>query len=936
MRAVTLSSETADFTLGMNEDDQPTFAMVGDSFTASGFTLLPGRGLPAVSSGGGQLTFSASLGPIALEGVGVIVPNLSFGAGGLSVEVGLSAASAALSFAKAGTEEAQPSGLMSAVAEGLAGSFTLAGDVDPATGSITSSGASGVFSFTAASFVLEVPGVLSASANALEIHYDPQGGDSQELLVADDLTLAVPKLKLLGELTGSDELPGLVVRADGFAFGAARLTVENTFTLGVVAITNPFVELGNFRFSTSEGVSLDSFKIGAGSIATTTGGVTLTGEDVAADLGFDDAGAVNTFTFSVGSLTGQLGSLVTLNASDVEFTPTATGSDPLLSIGTASATVAIAAADLSLTGAVSGVVISGDGTVAGPQTLSVSVDFGDDTAAKLKLPSFLPFKIDTLSLDWAAFADHPDQFTIALSASVNGNFGPLTFSGGVDNIVIDPYRLAQGEFPIVALDGFSVGVSGDLFAGRIEGAVVGGIVKLDAEGNVLDDGETDFASTVFYAGINGGFQLGDKGFEILIGFSERGFLQGYVRADVPVLLEPISGLTLSGFRGGISFNATPLPVPNSPDDLLDPIFQPSTSLTAAQWQEQLKQQVVNQVSGGSRIFIVKDGVSDIVDELKTGEVAAGGATAAAFDDAGYAVADAKVSGEVTELEPGSLWQVKYLGATYLIELTDGKLDVTSARFTTDDDALASSLGEGGVVSQPVLDAFADHELMLHAGATVEVIARDGADPSKWKITDGDTIYFVTVRGDRLAVTGGDTAKADANSVVRIEAGATLYSTYVSEHSFRADVDIIITTDGKFLILGQATLADNVSAQLRLFADLSQVNKADPTDPVKMVFLGSFPPADGGPSLVTVKGQATIQFFDAAGNLTNPAVTGVAPAAFRFNVQGRGEVGISSFATAVFGGDAGADGGFAELDLHRSRTAPTRTSVELNVSGSLLD
>ena len=157
--------------------------------------------------------------------------------------------------------------------------------------------------------------------------------------------------------------------------------------------------------------------------------------------------------------------------------------------------------------------------------------------------------------------------------------------------------------------------------------------------------------------------------------------------------------------------------------------------------------------------------------------------------------------------------------------------------------------------------------------------------------------------------------------------------HLSEHSFKADVDIIITTDGKFLILGQATMAENVSVQLRLFADLSQVDKADPTDPVKLVFLGSFPPADGGPSLVTVKGQATIEFLDAAGNLTNPAVTGVAPAAFRFNVQGRGEVGLSSVATAVFGGDAGSDGGFAELDLQVANT-PDATSVELNVSGSL--
>ena len=71
-----------------------------------------------------------------------------------------------------------------------------------------------------------------------------------------------------------------------------------------------------------------------------------------------------------------------------------------------------------------------------------------------------------------------------------------------------------------------------------------------------------------------------------------------------------------------------------------------------------------------------------------------------------------------------------------------------------------------------------------------------------------------------------------------------------------------------------------------------MDDANPADPIKLVFLGDFPAAeDGIDPLVTVKGVATIEFLDAAGNLVNPAVTGVAPAAFRFRLLGEVVIGM---------------------------------------------
>src|SRR5262249_9633045 len=132
----------------------------------------------------------------------------------------------------------------------------------------------------------------------------------------------------------------------------------------------------------------------------------------------------------------------------------------------------------------------------------------------------------------------------------------------------------------------------------------------------------------------------------------------------------------------------------------------------------------------------------------------------------------------------------------------------------------------------------------------------------------------------------------------------------------------------------AVLGDHVSANVRLYADLSSVDDANPTHPVKLVLLGDFPaPSDGIDPLVTVKGIATIEFLDDAGNLVNPAVTGVTPPAFRFHVLGGGEMGISDKLTAVFGGEAGPNGDYAELDVG-IKNSPDVTEVEVNVAGSL--
>ncbi|WP_422931570.1 PKD domain-containing protein [Singulisphaera sp. PoT] len=940
-RAVTLGSASADFTL-----DAAGFSLADDSFTVSAFAFLP-AGQPVGADEGNYtseaMKASATLGPIALVNVSPVLAGLSFGPGGFNVNVGVSADSASLTFQKAGTTPDSGDAPLGATATTLVGTFAIAGDVDPATGRVTSFSVPGAFSFHADTFDLTIPRILEASAEDLTITYDPGQEGSQQILTAGAVAVTVPALKLTGKLASDDEdEPALVVDSDGFSFARGTVTYNGDVQIGAnITVTNPSVTLGGFAFSNTAGVTLGSFAVGADGLS--VGGeqskVKVTGTRVSAEVGFDAAGAPNSFTLKADSITAKVGSLITFAGTGVVFDPTASGSDPVLALASASASVAIDKVGLTLTGSASDLSIGADGSVLGPSTLSIEADFDSGTGSKLGLPSYLPFHLQSLGLDWSDFAAEPSHFTIDVSASVKGTYGPVSLSGSVDSMVIDPEKLEDGEFPIVGLSGFSVSAAGDLFGGTVSGTVIAGLIKLDALGNVMPDDSIDFSSTVFYGGIKGAFDFAGIGASIAVGFSEKGLLSAYLSADVPVILDPTSGLALTDFRGGISFNATPLPVPTDPGQLKSPIFKPTARLTAEQWQDQLKQQVVNQVSGGSRIFSVVLDQDAVIDELNSGAVAIGGATDHAFSSQGYTVTGTSDETKATTLTAGSLWMVEFQGSTYFVRKNDaGNLDVSQARFTASN-SLAGDLGGGQSTPAPasLIALFKDHDVSLSTSATVSDIQDIGGAPSQWKVVDGSTTFYVARWGTGssavLAVTGGDGASVDeADQVMRIEAGATLYDAYASQYAFKADVDIIITTDGKFLINGAMTLANSVSADVKIFGDLSSIGAKHPNAPLTLMMLADLPGGDEGTtSAVELKGTMTFSFRNAAGDLVNPAFSSWT--AFEFNLLGQATVGSPDTAALVFGGSAGNSGGYAQVKLTVTNDADD-TQVRLDVSGSV--
>ena len=187
----------------------------------------------------------------------------------------------------------------------------------------------------------------------------------------------------------------------------------------------------------------------------------------------------------------------------------------------------------------------------------------------------------------------------------------LQFSGGVRGLEIDVGLLAAGEFPITGIESFSIGVTGKLAGGEVEGVLIAGIVKLDAQSNIINTVLTPnavVARNVFYVGLSGSLNIpGVGGVEMRVAFSEFGPLSFFISSGVPIILDPQSGLAITDLAGGVDFGGT----------IEDPtVFEvgsvtnvdaqksayklrsvatstnPST-VTATQWENQLRQQIAN-------------------------------------------------------------------------------------------------------------------------------------------------------------------------------------------------------------------------------------------------------------------------------------------------------------------------------------------------------
>ena len=150
----------------------------------------------------------------------------------------------------------------------------------------------------------------------------------------------------------------------------------------------------------------------------------------------------------------------------------------------------------------------------------------------------------------------------------------------------------------MGIESLAVSVGGQAFGGEIQGSLIGGLLRMDANGLQIPTFEltTPVADRVLFFGVEAGFAFaGLGGFTIRFAFSELGPLGVLVSASIPggILLEPISGLAINDFTGSVDFFRS-LPDITDPQEFKGPVFALPLNVTVDQWLETVEAQVVRQ------------------------------------------------------------------------------------------------------------------------------------------------------------------------------------------------------------------------------------------------------------------------------------------------------------------------------------------------------
>ncbi|MGH7134273.1 MAG: hypothetical protein ACREHD_00950, partial [Pirellulales bacterium] len=480
--------------------------------------------------------------------------------------------------------------------------------------------ATGSQSIQASHVDLGISDLLTIDATGLTFQLDPFS------ITIGSATASSPRLDGVG---GS--IDGLSITSDGFSFDDATLGAGGTVKLGsIFTFSDLKFSLTNFGFSFSHGASFGVFDETTQTFNDSTFGVSA--DSAALDIGSAFNASATTisgsvdlssknlgdFTFKAGTVTIGIGTFLELDGTDIEFDPGATTGD-IADFGSITATLNVGSLSVSGSAQNFGIDTSGHFVAHKDFGVSFAVDKSSSStvSSEIQWPSWLPIQIQQLSLAWPDLTDDPQDFTIDLSASVSiDNLGSVNNQGGsdaklsgyVDNAILDTGLLAQNKFPLIGLGGVGIEASGDLFGAQLQGQFFLSMLRYDASGKVIPDDNTTtpVASSYLYGGIDAGIEIaGETGFQVRLGVSQLGPLEGYVSVSAPVILDPVfTGLALTDFSAGIQFDST-LPVITDARQMENqPDFVPSSQLSLDQWKSLLETSVENQVvvqssNGGS-------------------------------------------------------------------------------------------------------------------------------------------------------------------------------------------------------------------------------------------------------------------------------------------------------------------------------------------------
>jgi len=593
-------------------------------FAPNGWYDLSGKGnlndtqTFTIVDGGYSATNSIKLATLALEGPSVIVKDFGFkmvddGAGNsnprLTVMVGLALARAAFDFGNQQTG----SGIKAELTD-LAGAFEIAVDLDLANlFAMPDISLTGKFMIQVGSVLVEIKDVLEVTGTGISVQYDPNydpadhNGESQELIRVTSLSVEIIPISLKGALEPYNGKPGLSIRTDGFSLGEAYLQYTDSIDFGTIlridgikaGVQDVEVTFGQaFSFNGNVYIAADGAWLFPGGTfeGSITDGPDVNTEAVRATLTFT-GNVPDGFIFNADQFSFDFADILIIEGTNFNINTKAAANEVVVSFDSLGATLNVG--PISVGGEMRKFGFLGDGSFITYQGFGVFIEASAMTGSSVGWPEWLPIQITEIGIEWDDINANPADFVLTLSASMNGLYGlPLQVSGAVDGIKIDLGLLLEGKFPIVDIGGIAVSVSGDMFGGFVMGGLIGGILKVDVNGNMIgsNDSTTVVHDRVLFMGLQGGFEMpGIGGFSIKFALSELGPLGVFLSATMPagIQLEPYTGLAIGDFSGGVEFFKS-LPSVTNPSELRKIPFGVDPNITADQWLAEVKQQVLNQ------------------------------------------------------------------------------------------------------------------------------------------------------------------------------------------------------------------------------------------------------------------------------------------------------------------------------------------------------
>ena len=238
------------------------------------------------------------------------------------------------------------------------------------------------------------------------------------------------------------------------------------------------------------------------------------------DITFNRDGSVKGFKFNADTLTLTFGGVLVVTAQDFDIDTDANASDPkarVAQFGSIGAKVKIGS--LEIAGQANNFGFDPNGNFQPGDPNNASKQFGvvlsveGTSGSALGWPSWLPIKINAIGIQWADIENDPADFELTLSASVTGlpAVAGLRFSGSIEGVHIKPSLLLEGKFPITRIDSFGVSIAGNLFGGEINGALIGGILRIKGNQIMADTDNSDPDDRVLFVGVQGGLSMGGIG-----------------------------------------------------------------------------------------------------------------------------------------------------------------------------------------------------------------------------------------------------------------------------------------------------------------------------------------------------------------------------------------------------------------------------------------